>query len=66
MKLKAGNKEYEYKPRSLEKHGDNQRRVEEMFKKDVKELVELNEENSEIMKLTQARSETGYGELLRL
>ena len=37
-----------------------------MFKKDVKELVELNEENSEIMKLTQARSETGYGELLGL
>jgi len=55
MKLKVGNKEYEYKLRSLEKHGDNQRKVEEMFKKDVKELVELNyeyEDNSEIMKLT--------------
>lgn len=58
MKLKAGNKKYEYKSRSLEKHGNNQRKVEEMSKKDVKELVELNyeyEDNSEIMKLTLAK-----------
>ena len=44
-----------------------------MFKKDVKELVELNyeyEDNSEIMKLTRARKARlvlkAYGELLGL